>query len=95
MSDCVLALSFGVSIDKGDSGNMMSACVPIWMTEIVPPKNRGALVDLHGACYLSGYMIAAWVGLGFYFLTPHSSETWRGPFGESLRLHDIQRPARA
>jgi len=34
------------------------------MNEVVPPKNRGVLVDLHGAALLFGYMLATWVGYG-------------------------------
>lgn len=72
---------------------MMLSSAPFWMSEIVPPKNRGALVDLHAACYLIGYVIASWVGLGFYYLTPHSTEAWRGPFGGSPTLQSVLRRA--
>lgn len=49
------------------------------MAEVVPAKNRGLLVDLHGAMYVLGYMAAAWVGYGFYFMD--SKDAWRPPFG--------------
>jgi MFS family permease len=29
--------------------------IPVWMTEIVPPKNRGLLVDIHSCALLLGY----------------------------------------
>ena len=58
---------------------MLSATVPIWMAEVVPAKIRGILVDSHGAMYILGYMLAAWVGYGFYFVDAESS--WRGPLG--------------
>ena len=67
----------------------MIVFVPVWMSEIVPTKNRGALVDLHAACYLAGCMTASWVGLGFYILTPHVFKAWRGPFGWSIVLHSV------
>jgi len=62
---------------------MLSATVPIWMAEVVPAKIRGPLVDLHGAMYIFGYMLAAWVGYGFYFVD--SADSWRGPFGKHER----------
>lgn len=34
------------------------------MNEVVPPKNRGVLVDIHGAALLFGYMLATWIGFG-------------------------------
>lgn len=36
------------------------------MTEIVPPKIRGLLVDIHSAALLLGYALASWSGFGFY-----------------------------
>lgn len=42
--------------------------VPVWMTEIVPPKHRGLLVDIHSAALLSGYAFASWSGYGFFHL---------------------------
>ena len=42
--------------------------IPVWMTEIVPPKNRGLLVDIHSAALLFGYSFASWSGFGFYHL---------------------------
>jgi MFS family permease len=40
--------------------------VPVWMTEIVPPKHRGLLVDIHSAALLFGYFWASWMGLAFH-----------------------------
>lgn len=65
------------------SAFMILSAVPIWMNEVVPPKNRGSFVDLHGAALLFGYAVSAWVGLAFYHLNlPHNS-AWRGPMGMS------------
>lgn len=47
--------------------------IPIWMTEIVPPRNRGLLVDIHSAALLFGYCFAAWMGYGFSHLSSVSS----------------------
>lgn len=47
------------------------------MTEIVPPRHRGLLVDIHSASLLFGYTLAAWTGYGFFHLT--SNNAWRAP----------------
>ncbi|KAK6373317.1 hypothetical protein LTS17_008337 [Exophiala oligosperma] len=47
---------------------MLLGSIPMWMTEVAPPKNRGALVNIHGASLLFGYTFACWVGYGFYFV---------------------------
>ena len=52
------------------------------MTEVSPVRNRGALVDVHAAFYLTGFMVAGWVGYGFYFATNATKAAWRGPIGE-------------
>lgn len=65
---------------SGAGAFMLLSAVPIWMNEVTPPRNRGLLVDLHGAGLLFGYMVAAWVGYGFFHID--SANTWRGPLGE-------------
>ncbi|KFY14232.1 hypothetical protein V492_02761 [Pseudogymnoascus sp. VKM F-4246] len=51
--------------------------IPVWMTEIVPAKNRGLLVDIHSCALLLGYALASWMGYAFFFVkSPHA---WRGP----------------
>lgn len=47
--------------------------VPVWMTEIVPPRHRGLLVDVHSAALLFGYSLASWTGFGFSHLSSVSS----------------------
>jgi MFS family permease len=49
--------------------------IPVWMTEIVPPKNRGLLVDIHSAALLLGYSFASWTGFGFSHLNSVSVVT--------------------
>ncbi|CAK7199700.1 hypothetical protein SEUCBS139899_002383 [Sporothrix eucalyptigena] len=51
--------------------------VPVWMTEIVPPRWRGLLVDIHSAALLFGYTWASWMGYAFYHLA--SDDAWRAP----------------
>ena len=42
--------------------------IPVWMTEIVPPRNRGLLVDIHSCALLLGYSSASWMGYAFFFV---------------------------
>ncbi|KAF2654662.1 general substrate transporter [Lophiostoma macrostomum CBS 122681] len=51
--------------------------IPVWMTEIVPPRNRGLLVDIHSAALLFGYALASWCGFGFFHM--RGIDAWRGP----------------
>lgn len=51
--------------------------IPVWMTEIVPPRNRGLLVDIHSAALLFGYTSAGWTGYGFFHM--ESKNAWRAP----------------
>lgn len=44
---------------SGAGAFMILSAVPIWMNEVTPPKDRGMLVDIHGAALLFGYMLAA------------------------------------
>ena len=60
---------------------MLLGSVPVWMTEIVPPKNRGLLVDIHSASLLTGYFFATWAGFGFYHYHPAANNQWRAPLG--------------
>ena len=58
---------------------MLLGAVPVWMSEIVPPKNRGLLVDIHSAALLTGYFAATWAGFGFYHFHPAANNQWRAP----------------
>lgn len=52
--------------------------VPLYQSEIAPPKIRGLLVGMHGGMIGTGYMIASYVGLGFYFVNASGAQ-WRIP----------------
>ena len=54
------------------------ALVPLYQSEISPPKIRGLLVGSHGVLLCVGYSIASWVGLGFYFVNASGAQ-WRIP----------------
>lgn len=45
------------------------------------------LTDVHAVSMLTGYTIACYVGLGFYFV--HGSNQWRGPIGLQMALPSI------
>lgn len=49
------------------------------MNEVVPPRMRGGLVELHAVFFILGFVIASWVGFGFYFWTTTSLNAWRPP----------------
>ena len=64
----------------GASAFMILAAVPIWMSEVVPPYLRGALVNVHAISLVMGYVVQAWVGFGFYFWKAGGvMNTWRVP----------------
>lgn len=46
---------------------MMNCIVPLYMSEVSPPKIRGRLVGQHGFMLVLGYAMAGWAGLGCYF----------------------------
>lgn len=51
----------------------------LYMNEIVPPRMRGGLVELHAVFFILGFVIASWVGFGFSFWTNASLSAWRAP----------------
>ncbi|KAK5047302.1 hypothetical protein LTR84_006824 [Exophiala bonariae] len=52
--------------------------VPLYQSEISPPKIRGLLVGMHGTMIGTGYAVACYVGLGFYFVNASGAQ-WRIP----------------
>ncbi|KAF2793029.1 general substrate transporter [Melanomma pulvis-pyrius CBS 109.77] len=62
----------------GFSGAMFVTLVPIYIAEVAPPATRGLLVGQHGAFFLIGYVLAAWVGVGSYYST-NAQFNWRFP----------------
>lgn len=59
------------------------ALVPLWQSEVAPPKTRGFLVGLHGVFILVGYSTASWVGVGFYYVNAAGAQ-WRIPIAFQL-----------
>jgi len=58
---------------------MLLISVPLWITEIAPPKGRGLLANIHALMAVIGYGIATWIGVGFFFDQNGSGNQWRGP----------------
>lgn len=57
-----------------------AAIVPIMMSEIVPPRYRGACLDVMGVGLNLGYTTSAWLGYGFSFWDgTGSANAWRVP----------------
>ncbi|KAK5100049.1 hypothetical protein LTR70_008011 [Exophiala xenobiotica] len=54
------------------------ALVPLYQSEVSPPKMRGLLVGMHGVLLCVGYAAASWIGLGFYFVKASGAQ-WRMP----------------
>lgn len=53
--------------------------VPLWITEVVPPKDRGILCDIHPIFANVGYVTASYVGVGFYYFKTAAGNEWRAP----------------
>ena len=58
-----------------------AAIVPLMMSEIVPPRYRGACVDVMGVGINIGYSMSGWLGYGFSFWErgSGSQNAWRVP----------------
>ncbi|KIW15772.1 hypothetical protein PV08_05822 [Exophiala spinifera] len=52
--------------------------VPLYQSEIAPPKIRGLLVGMHGTMIGTGYALAVYIGFGFYFVNASGAQ-WRIP----------------
>jgi MFS family permease len=66
---------------QGWGSFQMMSTIPMWMAELVPPKRRGLLVQIHPAMINFGYTAASYTGIGFYHYTGTGNDQWRGPLG--------------
>ncbi|KAJ5813675.1 uncharacterized protein N7503_000425 [Penicillium pulvis] len=64
---------------SGAGSSILLAGVPLWMNEVVSAKDRGPLVDIHGAMFQVGFAMSSWVGYGFYSITSRTIDAWRAP----------------
>ncbi|EXJ93636.1 hypothetical protein A1O1_02028 [Capronia coronata CBS 617.96] len=62
----------------GFAAAMLVALVPVYIAEVAPPAIRGLLVGQHGAFFLVGYTVAAWVAVGSFY-SANASFNWRFP----------------
>ncbi|KAI9840615.1 MAG: hypothetical protein M1837_001511 [Sclerophora amabilis] len=67
-------------IVTGAGNGMNTSSIPVWQSEMAPPKIRGFLVLFEGALITCGIMISYWLNYGFYFVTQYGSFQWRFPF---------------
>jgi MFS family permease len=57
----------------------LSATVPVWQSECSSTANRGKHVVLDG-CFISlGYLLEAWINLGFFEIKDNAPLQWRIP----------------
>ncbi|KAL6302497.1 general substrate transporter [Sparassis latifolia] len=61
---------------------VLSMTVPLYNTEIAPPKIRGLIVGLAQQMIGIGFIVANWVGYGCQFI--NSNTSWRLPLGLQL-----------
>lgn len=62
----------------GWGGWTIVTAIPIWMSEVSPPRIRGILIDCHNVGFLLGYNIATFFGYAFYHLPEDNNWAWRG-----------------
>jgi MFS family permease len=58
---------------------MLYLTTPLWVTELVPPRGRSILVGIVGLGGVVGYVLAAYVGVGFFYYGSEKSAQWRAP----------------
>ncbi|KAF2755048.1 general substrate transporter [Pseudovirgaria hyperparasitica] len=81
----IQATSFGLAqlivgrIVTGIGNGMNTSSIPVWQSEMAPPKIRGFLVLFEGALITGGIMVSYWINYGFWFVTKYGSLQWRFP----------------
>lgn len=66
-------------IVTGVGNGMNTSTIPVWQSEMAPPKIRGFLVLFEGALITGGIMLSYWLNYGFWFVTDYGSFQWRFP----------------
>ncbi|KIW23450.1 uncharacterized protein PV07_11644 [Cladophialophora immunda] len=67
---------------SGWGGFQIVCGVPLWIGEIVPPKNRGMLSDIHAIFINTGYLINGVSAIGYYYY--QSPDAWRLSLGITM-----------
>ncbi|KAI1628310.1 general substrate transporter [Exophiala viscosa] len=73
-----IAMFMVARLITGFSVGALVSLVPLYQSEISPPRIRGLLVGMHGTGIATGYCAASWIGFGFYFVNAKSTQ-WRMP----------------
>ncbi|KAL6231990.1 general substrate transporter [Aspergillus navahoensis] len=63
----------------GASAYMLYLTTPLWVVELVPPHGRSITGGLVGLFGVIGYILAAYVGVGFHYLEAPAWVQWRAP----------------
>jgi MFS family permease len=58
---------------------MLYLSAPLWVIELCPPKGRSILGGIIGLFGVIGYIVAAYVGIGFFYYETTTSSQWRAP----------------
>lgn len=64
-------------IVTGVGNGMNTSTIPVWQSEMAPPKIRGFLVLFEGALITAGICLSYWLNYGFWFVTQYESFQWR------------------
>lgn len=73
-----IAMFMVARLITGFSVGALVSLVPLYQSEISPPRIRGLLVGMHGTGIATGYVAASWIGFGFYFVNAKATQ-WRMP----------------
>ncbi|KAL4860855.1 general substrate transporter [Aspergillus spectabilis] len=63
----------------GASAYMLYLTTPLWVVELVPPHGRSITAGIVGLFGVIGYILAAYVGVGFHYLETPAWAQWRAP----------------
>lgn len=58
---------------------MLYLSVPLWVVELVPPRGRSITAGIVGLFGVVGYILAAYVGIGFFYMKSGGAAQWRAP----------------
>ena len=58
---------------------MLYLTCPLWVTELSPAKGRGVLAGVVALGGVIGYIVASYIGVGFFYFETTTSSQWRGP----------------
>ncbi|KAK5942400.1 hypothetical protein PMZ80_004963 [Knufia obscura] len=56
-----------VRLLQGIGLGMLICLVPLYLTEVAPPKKRGLLSGLTTASFAAGYLVCSWIAVGTYY----------------------------